>query len=108
MRSRPLNSNRFMRNVMRNKLYLKKSDRVRLCSEHIDAIFLDLKYHNASFNEIQENFLFLLPGVSFLEKEILIPEHQKYLRFKTIYSNFKELFDYFNQNKDLLPFKGVI
>lgn len=87
--------------------FLKKSGVLLLDSKKINDIFLVLN-HNGTKEDVIENFKFHF-GENSLNIPLRLPNHQKYLHFKTNYSSFEELYKYFNANqKDnyLLPFLG--
>lgn len=95
--------------MKKNKNILKRSDRIRLTCSNLNDIFTGLK-HNKGKKDCIENFLFIIDSdIDFLEKEIIIPKHNKYIRFKNSFENFNKLFNFMEENKfdnEIIPFNG--
>lgn len=89
--------------------FLRKSQKIQLNSKSLNNIFFCLK-NEGTKEEVIENFLFEVNmDEKALNKQIKIPDHIKYLRFKTEYESFDELFLYFYKNKKdnyIIPFLG--
>lgn len=103
-----------------SKFYSKRGSCLYFNSYDLDHIFYGLK-NGDSFNEIKDNFIFemsLDPYLSSLmdrDEELIfrlpifIPMHKKYIRFNNSFENFRELFNYMNQNSsdgNIIPFLG--
>lgn len=92
------------------KFFLKRSTTIQLSSKSLDNIFFCLT-KNASFDEVKDNFLFELNmSEDCLNYKIIVPLHEKYLRFQNNFKDFNELYIYMKMNskdKFLIPFLGI-
>ncbi len=92
------------------KKFLKRSTTIQLSSKSLDNIFYCLT-KNATIEEVKENFLFEVNmNEECLNYKIIVPLHEKYLRFKNDFKDFNELYIYMKMNskdKFLIPFLGV-
>ncbi len=100
---------------MRNKVYSKRNNNIYLNSRKINNIFFALK-KGSNYENIKDNYIFeitedkSLLKVSedvLLDLKIIIPKHQKYLRFITEYEDFKSLYKFMHNNANdnlIIPF----